>query len=87
MKKLLSILLLSFLAFVTDANAQKVSVYPVPQNVAWGENVAFVNSTGFVVNGEESADVDAVALFKKNFNTGNKSGEKVAQFSDLFSVS
>ena len=71
MKKLVSILLMSLLTFVTTANAQKVSVYPVPQNVAWGENVAFANSVGFVVNGEEGADVDAVALLKKNFNTGN----------------
>ena len=71
MKKLVSILLMSLLTFVTTANAQKVSVYPVPQNVAWGGNVAFANSVGFVVNGEEGADVDAVALLKKNFNTGN----------------
>ena len=71
MKKLVSILLMSLLTFVTTANAQKVSVYPVPQDVVWGENVAFANSAGYVINGEESADVDAVALLKKNFNTGN----------------
>lgn len=71
MKKLVSFVFLLCLMSATTANAQKVSVYPVPQDVVWGENVAFANSVGFVVNGEESADVDAVALLKKNFNIGN----------------
>ena len=71
MKKLVSFLLLSFLTFVATVNAQKVSVYPVPQDVAWGENVAFENSVEFVILGEEAADVDAVTLFKSKFNVGS----------------
>ena len=73
MKKLVSFLFLSFLTFAATVSAQKVSVYPVPQNVAWGESVAFANSAGYAVLGEEAADVDAVALFKSKFKTGDGS--------------
>ena len=71
MKKLVSFLLLSFLAVITTANAQKVAVYPVPQSIEWGENTAFVNSVGFVIQGEADADSDAVTLFKSKFTTAD----------------
>lgn len=68
MKKLISFLLL-LLVFVATVNAQKVAVYPVPQNVEWGENTAFENSVEFVIQGEDSADADAITLFKSKFKT------------------
>ena len=59
-----------FALFVQPLFAQQVSISPTPQQVAWGESVAFANSESYTLVGESSADADAVALFKKNFATG-----------------
>ncbi len=92
MKKLRSFLLLSLLTFVTTVNAQKVAIYPVPQNIVWGENAAFVNSTSFVIQGEADADADAVTLLKSKFDTadsgialliGERGDAAVAEYANL----
>lgn len=74
MKKRLLFVFTLCLLLATTASAQNVAVYPVPQDITWGENVVFNNGAEFVILGEETADVDAVALFKRNFNA--EGGEK-----------
>ena len=70
MKKLfLGISALIFTAISFNANAQTVKIYPIPQSIAWGNDVAFENSASYTITGEADADADAVNLFKKNFST------------------
>ena len=74
------------------SNAQTTGISPVPQSIQWGEQVAFNNDVAYTINGEETADTDAVNLFKKNFNTengnveviiGERGDEAVAEYASL----
>ena len=70
MKKLfLGISALIFTAISFNANAQTVKIYPIPQSITWGNDVAFENSASYTITGEADADADAVNLFKKKFST------------------
>ncbi|MBQ2367370.1 MAG: hypothetical protein II296_03525, partial [Bacteroidaceae bacterium] len=60
------------LAASTAADAQKVTVSPLPQEISWGSEKAFDKSVAFKVKGLKSADADAVALLQKNFNLDGK---------------
>ena len=72
MNKFLSIATIAIALFTaTIAKAQKTDIYPTPQSITWGTEIAFTNNTTFTLNGNESADDDAVSLFKKKFNTEN----------------
>ena len=72
MNKFLSIATIAIALFTaTIAKAQKTDIYPKPQSIIWGTEIAFTNNTAFTLNGNESADDDAVSLFKKKFNTEN----------------
>lgn len=57
--------------FTFTAYAQQTEIYPKPQNIEWGEENAFANSSTFTLVGHEDADTDAVALFSSKFSTGN----------------
>ena len=69
MKRIVNLLLLLVVCVLASQPvfAQKVTVSPTPQNVSWGDAVAFTNDVAYTLVGE--ADADAVALFKKNFAT------------------
>ena len=70
MKKLIlgfAALLLAATTFNT--NAQTTDIYPIPQDITWGNDVAFANSASYTITGEADADVDAINLFKKKFGT------------------
>ena len=93
MNKIVSIIAIIF-AFVatTKTQAQELDIYPKPQSIEWGTDIAFANSTSFVMNGSETADKDAVALFKEHFSTedgavqvviGERGDEAVAQYESL----
>ena len=70
MKKLfLGFAALLFTAISFNANAQTVKIYPIPQNVVWGNDVAFENSASYTITGEAEADTDAINLFKTKFDT------------------
>ena len=93
MKRLfVKVLLTLAIAVAQTAHAQKVDIYPVPQNAEWKTEVAFSNNATFALNGEANADTCAVALFKKKFKTGDTGvkviiGEKndaaVAEYANL----
>ena len=68
-KNLFAITLILTMASAFNLQAQTVDIYPVPQEIKWGQEVAFGNSTGYTITGEATADADAVNLFKKNLNT------------------
>ena len=68
-KILFAIALILTMAHAFNLQAQTVDIYPVPQEIKWGQEVAFGNSTGYTLTGEATADADAVNLFKKNLNT------------------
>lgn len=57
--------------------AQTVNISPKPQTIVWGDKIAFENNATFSLTGENDADIDAVNLFKKHFNTTNGSVEVV----------
>ena len=61
LSRLFSLILLCMSLF--GAQAQQVTVSPIPQSITWG-NKAFDNTTTYVINGEATADKDAVALLK-----------------------
>ena len=93
MNKIVSIIAIIF-AFVatTKTQAQESDIYPKPQSIEWGTDIAFANSTSFVMNGSETADKDAVALFKEHFSTedgavqvviGERGDKAVAQYESL----
>ena len=66
--KSLVVTLLLLLCTTVPLLAQKVDVSPAPQKISWSDDIAFSSSASFTLVGD--ADADAVALFKKNFNTG-----------------
>ena len=65
-KILFAIALILTMAHAFNLQAQTVDIYPVPQEIKWGQEVAYSNSTGYTLTGEATADADAVNLFKKN---------------------
>ena len=60
---------LFFTATTLTLNAQEVKIYPIPQNITWGNGTAFENSASYTITGEADADADAINLFKKKFGT------------------
>ena len=78
MKKLfLGISALVFTAISFNTNAQTVKIHPIPQSVAWGDEIAFENSAGYTLTGEADADTDAINLFKEKFSTTDGSVELI----------
>lgn len=72
MNKFLSIVAIAIgLIATTSVRAQQADIYPKPQNIVWGNEIAFANNTSYTLNGETEADADAVVLFKERFNTEN----------------
>lgn len=63
--------LLAILSFVSENRAQSIEIMPVPQQVTWGNEVAFENTVSYTLNGAEDADTDAVELFRRKLNTGD----------------
>ena len=93
MNKILSIVAIFLTLFTTTiAKAQETDIYPKPQNIAWGSEIAFSNTATYTFIGEETADSTTVALFKEKFNTengtvqviiGEKGDEAVAEYESL----
>lgn len=54
-----------------SVHSQSIDIYPKPQTIAWGNETAFNNNASYTLTGSETADTDAVSLFKKNFSTEN----------------
>ena len=78
MKKLfLGISALIFTAISFNANAQTVKIYPIPQSITGGDEVAFENSASYTITGEADTDADAINLFKKKFGTTDGTVELV----------
>ena len=72
MKKFFSKAVLALvLVAAQPANAQQTDIYPKPQDIQWGTDVAFRNDIAFTLNGSDAADADAVALFMEKFKTDN----------------
>ena len=70
MKKLfLGFATLLFTATSFNTNAQTTDIYPIPQDITWGNDVAFENRASYTITGEADADIDAINLFKKKFGT------------------
>lgn len=72
--------------------AQSLDIHPTPQTISWSENVAFTNDASYSLTGTETADIDAVNLFRKNFSTengtieviiGERGDESVAAYENL----
>lgn len=76
-KNLFAIILLAILAFTHNVQSQIIEIYPKPQQISWGGEGAFANTVSYSLTGAESADTDAVNLFKKIFNTDNGSVEVI----------
>ena len=76
-KLLLGFAALLFTAISFNTKAQTTAIYPIPQNVAWGNDVAFENSASYTITGEADADVDAINLFKKKFGTAEGTVELI----------
>ncbi|MBR5851521.1 MAG: beta-N-acetylglucosaminidase domain-containing protein [Bacteroidaceae bacterium] len=70
-----AVMLITAISFST--NAQSVKIYPIPQDMTWGNDVAFENSASYTITGEADADADAINLFKKNFSTTDGSVELI----------
>ena len=68
-KRILGLAALLFAAANLSVSAQVAKVYPIPQEITWGNETAFENSASYTITGEEDADTDAVNLFKKKFGT------------------
>ena len=78
MKKLfLGFAALLFTAISFNTNAQTVKIYPIPQEITWGNETAFESSASYTITGEADADADAVNLFKKKFSTTNGTVELI----------
>ena len=61
--------MLSLIFAMGTATAQSVKISPIPQEISWGEEVAFDNSATYTLIGEADADIDAIRLLKENFTT------------------
>ena len=68
-KRFLGLAALLFAAANLSVSAQVAKVYPIPQEITWGNETAFENSASYTITGEADADADAVNLFKKKFGT------------------
>lgn len=66
LSRLFSLILLCMSLF--GAQAQQVTVSPIPQSIVWGTSKAFDNTTTYFINGEASADKDAVALLNSKLS-------------------
>ena len=62
---------LFFMALTLGASAQTANVYPTPQEIVWGNEIAFENNASYTITGESDADKDAIDLFRKKFDTSN----------------
>ena len=72
MNKFLSGIALALMLLAAQVtNAQQTEIYPKPQSVVWGTEMAFSSNAAYTLSGAEEADADAVSLFKKKFNTEN----------------
>ncbi len=58
------------------AGAQTVTVNPTPRSIVTGEK-AFASPVAIKIDGEKTADADAVALLQHHFATDSKNGVKV----------
>ena len=78
MKKLfLGFAALLFAATSFNTNAQTVKIYPIPQEITWGNETAFGNNASYTITGEADADIDAINLFKTKFGTTDGTVELV----------
>ena len=72
MNKFLSGIALALLLLTAQTtNAQQTEIYPKPQSIVWGTEMAFSSNAAYTLSGAEEADADAVSLFNKIFNTEN----------------
>ena len=76
-KSLHTIVLMAVTALISSANAQSIDIYPKPQEITWGKEIAFASNAAYIVNGEATADTDAINLFKKHFTTDNGTVELI----------
>ena len=93
MNKFLSGIALALMLLAAQVtNAQQTEIYPKPQSVVWGTEMAFSSNAAYTLSGAEEADADAVSLFNKIFNTengtvqviiGERGDEAVAQYESL----
>ena len=67
MKKRILTLCLSLVGLL--AQAQTVTVSPLPQQISWGAK-AFNNTTSYKLTGDDAADADAVALVNEKLSVG-----------------
>ena len=72
-----TLLFLMATLFSNNLSAQKVEVSPKPQIISWGSNKAFNNNVSYKLVGAETADADAVNLFKKNFTIADNGVEVI----------
>ena len=78
MNKFLSIVTIAIALFTTTiVKAQETDIYPKPQSVVWGNETAFTCDAAYTLTGEDTADGDAVVLFKEKFNTENGTVEVI----------
>lgn len=69
--------LLLLCLFLFGAQAQQVTISPIPRTISLGSLKAFDNTATFVINGETTADPDAVALLKSKVRTGTSGVELI----------
>lgn len=62
----------AFIALFSIEGSAQTTINPLPQHIEWNETKAFDKGTAFKLQGEKSADKDAVRLFKENFTIDNK---------------
>ncbi|MBR2301451.1 MAG: beta-N-acetylglucosaminidase domain-containing protein, partial [Bacteroidaceae bacterium] len=72
-----TLLFLMATLFSNNLSAQKVEISPKPQIISWGSNKAFNNNVSYKLVGAETADADAVNLFKKNFTIADNGVEVI----------
>ena len=78
MNKFLSIVTIAIALFTTTiVKAQETDIYPKPQSIVWGNETAFTCDAAYTLTGEDTADGDAVVLFKEKFNTENGTVEVI----------
>ena len=76
-KLLLNIAALLIAATTFSTKAQTTEIYPIPQSITWGNDVAFENNASYTITGEDEADTDAINLFKNRFGTTDGTVELV----------